>query len=270
MRVFLDEVVAWAGEQRDVRLAVLLGSQARAATPADELSDVDVVLFVDDPARFLGDAAWLERFGEPLLTFVEPTAVGEFRERRVLFREGLEVDFAVLPAAVAEDPPAEALPVFARGFRVLYGDGSALEALELPVVEPEVPTQAQFDHVVNDFWYHLLWGAKKLRRGELLLAKQVCDCFLTGKVVDLARWSSHHEDTWHGLRFFEQWANAEIVASIGSTFADYDPADVERGLRAKGELFGKLSDEVSERFGLTSSVDRRAVLRRFDELISAA
>src|SRR5262245_35834661 len=154
---FLDDVSRWAAEQPDVRAAVLLGSQARVDAPADPVSDVDVALFVDDPAPYLDDPAWIERFGEPLLSFREPTAVGGFEERRVLFRDGLEVDFAIVPAVVAAQIPPEADAVLARGFRVLHADGVSFP--ERSRVETLAPTQERLDQLVSDFWYHLLWAA---------------------------------------------------------------------------------------------------------------
>ena len=98
---FLEDVVSWAGGRADVRAVVLVGSQARADLPADELSDVDLVLVVEEPAQFLESDEWLAPLGEALLTFVEETAVGGEQERRVLFRSGLEVDFSVVTAGAS-------------------------------------------------------------------------------------------------------------------------------------------------------------------------
>jgi aminoglycoside 6-adenylyltransferase len=267
VRAFLDDVTAWAGEEDDVHSVVLLGSHARADDPADEVSDVDLVLFVDDPDRYLRDDSWLRRFGEPLLTFVEPTAVGGFEERRVLFRDGLDADFVALDAQVGKAFPPEATPVFARGFRVLYDDGLELEAPEAPELEAQLPTQADFDQLTNDFWYHVLWAAKKLWRGEVLLAKQVCDCALKWRLAQLARWRAHGTDTWHDLRFFERWAGEDLVEALGPTFSRYEAEDVGRALRATGQLFGRLEDDVASRFGLTRRVDRAEVFRHFEALL---
>jgi aminoglycoside 6-adenylyltransferase len=265
---FLNEVAAWATAHDDVRAVLLVGSQARVDTPADALSDVDLALFVDDPERYLRDASWLRSFGEPLLTFLEPTAVGGFEERRVLFRDGLEVDFSLLHAAVATAPPPEAQAVLARGFSILY-DGIRLPTLEPAGTAPSPPpTQEGLDHLSNDFWYHLLWGAKKLQRGELLLAKQVCDCYLTERIVQLVRWRAHDQDTWHGYRFFERWAGEQTAQALGPTFARYDEADIGRALRAKGELFGELERGVAQRFGLVGPVDPAEILRRLDALLA--
>jgi aminoglycoside 6-adenylyltransferase len=265
---FLRNVAAWAGGQADVHAVVLIGSQARVDTPADQVSDVDLALFVEEPARYLREEEWLQRFGEPLLSFRESTAVGSFEERRVLYRDGLEVDFAILPAAVAAALPPEAAAVLARGFRVLYDDGIGIDTLGPSSIEPGAPTQAEFDQLANDFWYHVLWAAKKLWRGEVLVAKQVCDCWLTAQVVELARRRSHGRDTWHGYRFYERWADAELVEALRPTFACYDAEDVGRALRAKAELFGQLEDDVAKRFGLSSTVDRGEVLHRLDALVT--
>src|SRR5438105_9393272 len=95
------------------------------------MSDLDLVVIVTDPLIYLSDATWLRRFGEPFLTFVESTADGNFRERRVLFGDGRDVDFSLLPAAVVQQMlvqkvPAEIADVLRRGFRILMDkDGLA-------------------------------------------------------------------------------------------------------------------------------------------------
>jgi len=264
---FLEEVSRWAAGRQDVRAAVLLGSQARVDAPADPASDVDVALFVDEPAAYLDETAWVGHFGERLLSFREPTAVGGFEELRVVFRDGLEVDFAIVPAAVAAEIPPEADAVFARGFRVLYADGISFPDREPSSIETPAPTQQRFDQLVNDFWYHLLWSAKKLWRGELLVAKQACDGWLTGRLVELVRWRSDATDTWHGMRFFERWAGDDVVDALAPTFARYEAADVARALRAKAGLFGRLEDEVAARHGFVVPEDRAEVLRRLEALL---
>src|SRR5271169_6690839 len=95
----IDRFVTWAQRRPDVRAGVVLGSSARNDMPADTLSDLDLVAIVSDPSVFLSEASWLLTFGEPFLTFVEPTAVGNFRERRVSFKGGRDVDFSLVPVA---------------------------------------------------------------------------------------------------------------------------------------------------------------------------
>src|SRR5262245_16210709 len=103
----------------------IVGSQARAAVPADEWSDVDVVIFARDPASLLERVDWAGRFGTVQLTFLEQTAVGGQRERRVLYEDGADVDFAIVPLGVIDDPAVA--QVAARGIRVLVDKDGDLE-----------------------------------------------------------------------------------------------------------------------------------------------
>jgi aminoglycoside 6-adenylyltransferase len=171
-----------------------------------------------------------------------------------------------LVRAKAIPPDAEA--VLGRGFSIVYDelDLAALEPTTVASTPP--PTQAGLEQLSNDFWHHVLWVAKKLRRGELLLAKQACDCYLTSKVVELARWGASDRDTWHGYRFFERWADEALPDGLRPTFARYDAADIDRALHAKGELFGQLEHQIAQRFRFVEPVDRSEVLRRLDLLLT--
>lgn len=42
----------WANKQRDIRAALVVGSRARAIQPADNLSDVDIMLITTRPKRY--------------------------------------------------------------------------------------------------------------------------------------------------------------------------------------------------------------------------
>jgi hypothetical protein len=112
------------------------------------------------------------------------------------------------------------------GFACLYDRGVGLDRRERSGAGDEPPTQERFDALSNDFWYRALWA----------------------------------------VRFFERWAGDGLVEALGPTFARYEAADVARALRATGDLFRRLEDEVARRFGLHVAVDRREILRRLDAL----
>jgi aminoglycoside 6-adenylyltransferase len=260
---FLAAVAAWGSRRSDVHFAVLVGSHARAEDPADEWSDIDLVIIVDDPAAMMADPSWLDELGRPLLSFVEPTAVGGFTERRVLFESGQDVDFVLLPVAGAVQLAAspEAASVFARGFWVLVdklGIAPALDGQTDKPWAPDLPDAAAFAQLTHDFWFHALWSAKKLRRGEVWIAKQGCDCYLKGLTVRLLAWHAQAADasvdTWHRGRFLERWADPVALRDFRAAFAAGDPDDIARALWATVDLFERLERETATRLGLATTV----------------
>lgn len=117
--VLMERIHEWVMTQDDIRLAVVIGSRARRDHPADSLSDLDLLLFTTSPILYLSRSDWLEKLGTHYLTFLEHTAVGEFVERRVLFDNGLDVDFIPLPMnTIQGDLLPEMIGVLQRGHRV--------------------------------------------------------------------------------------------------------------------------------------------------------
>lgn len=49
----IDRFVAWARTRPDIHAAIVVGSRARTDRPADEWSDLDIVVFATDPSPFL-------------------------------------------------------------------------------------------------------------------------------------------------------------------------------------------------------------------------
>src|SRR5271166_2662538 len=114
------------------------------------------------------------------LTFVEPTAIGDFRERRVTFRDSRDIEFSLVPVAaiqqmIGQQIPVEIADVFWRGFRILVDKDRLAEQLTDSFRWPEkahkLPTELMWRETGQDFLYHVLLEAKK---GELWVAKSSC------------------------------------------------------------------------------------------------
>jgi aminoglycoside 6-adenylyltransferase len=284
-RQFEERLAAWAKTRPDIRAAIVVGSRARADHPADEWSDLDIVIIARDPERCLARTDWLQDIGNPWLTFLEPTATGGEMERRVLFEGGFDVDFAVIPNSKVKRaarflPALKRLPilfrllpkrvaqqmmqdvaaaahVFARGARVIV-DKDGL-AGKLPLIlsgsQPyRPPPQPEFLEVVNDFWYHTVWTAKKLRRRELWVAKSCCDTYMKRLLLRMIEWHARatkgwDHDTWEGGRFLEEWADPRALEGLRDAFAHYDEDDMCRALFATMDLFRWLAIETAGRLG---------------------
>lgn len=288
----------WADRRPDIRAAIVLGSRARTDHPADEWSDLDLLIIATAPERYLSRTDWLQHIGTPWITFVEPTATGGGRERRVLFEGGLDVDFSVFSkrqfqvllyvararqrlryvahlfpkglSARTAQVAADLGPVVRRGYRVLLDKDGLFDQLLRTfaggnVRPPLPPGQAEFQEVVSDFWYHAVWTARKLQRGELWVAKSCCDGYMKRQMLQMIEWHARAArcwtyDTWHGGRFLEEWADPRAVQALHDVFAHYDEEDVRRALFETMSVFRWLAIETAGRSGYSypSVADERA------------
>ena len=258
----IERFTAWATDEPSIRAAVVIGSRARADHPADEWADLDVVIWSIDRRRYLDGDAWVTELGEPWITFVEAGPDPRVTERRVLFAGGLEVDFAFIDPAVswaAGDHSASVVGlVFGRGSRVLLdrdGEVTAILATLVPsdaVPSRALPDRAEFNRVTADFWYHAVWTAKHLRRGELWWAKGSCDGHLKGLLLTVLEWEAEARgrDHWFRGRFLEEWADPVTVDGLGRAFARYDEDDIWDALRVTMDLFTRLSRQVATALAL--------------------
>jgi molybdopterin-guanine dinucleotide biosynthesis protein A/predicted nucleotidyltransferase len=269
-------VADWARARDDVRAAVVVGSHARNDVPADRWSDLDVILIVDGPEPYAADAGWVTEFGVPVLTFLEPTAVGDQRERRVLYESGEDVGFPLIPVSSLDrlESSDNAAELLRRGYRILVDKIDLEERLRrISNAAPIVVSlgQRELTDLASDFWYHALWSAKKLRRGEVFTAIECLDGYMKARLVTLLGWHARavdpSVDTWHGGRFLERWADPGALSALEGAFAHYDLRDVARALWETVDLFQGLEEDTARRLGLEVELDHADLRRRVAEVV---
>jgi aminoglycoside 6-adenylyltransferase len=260
----------WASERGDIAALLLVGSQARRDTPADRWSDLDLILLLDDPQPYLEDASWVEELGRPVVTFLEATPDGHW-ERRVLFEEGEDVDFVLFSTAALKrlEQSENATALIRRGYRVLLdriGVSERLARIARTSAPDRHPSADELRDLASDFWYHALWTAKKLRRGEVFSAKECLDCYLKARLTTLLRWHAlavdPSIDTWHGGRFLERWADPGALATLERAYARYDLRDVVRALWETIDLWQEIEEETARRLGIATGLDHAELRRR--------
>lgn len=258
----IDRFVQWAQAEDNIRAALVIGSRARTDHPADEWSDLDVIILANDPEPYWATVDWLPHVGVPWLTFIEPLHDGRGFERRVLFEGGLDVDFVPSPVEffrrmLDTGLLSDVADLLHRGVRFLVdkeGFAERFEQIPVMLLPYQPPTEAEFLNLVHDFWYHTVWTAKKLRRGELWTAKSCCDSYLKQLLRQMVEWHTRARqgastDTWMSGRFLEEWADPRAVAALPEIFAHYDEPDVWCALLATMEMFHWLAVETAEALG---------------------
>ena len=255
-------ICAWAESTAGVRGALVLGSRARTDHPADEWADLDVLVVTSDARSLIDDRSWLTTIGRPRMSFVEGAGGDDAPELRVMFEGGYDVDFACMSPerirAMAETDPRTTAIALGRGARVLVDKdgvlGAALESLPPDASGPSLPQpdQRAFDQVCSDFWYHCVWTAKHLARGEVWWAKGCCDGYLKQLLRQVLEWEALAEgrDPWFRGRFLEEWADPDALASLGRAFARYDPGEIWQALDATMDIFAEQARRVATLFDL--------------------
>jgi len=69
----VNNFVRWGTASDKLYAALVLGSQARKNHAADEYSDLDIVMIVDEPDYFISTDQWLHEIGLFHVSFIEDT-----------------------------------------------------------------------------------------------------------------------------------------------------------------------------------------------------
>ncbi len=88
---FIDPFVTWAAAQTDIQAIALVGSYARGVARDD--SDIDLVLFTEQPAKYLTDITWVEGFGQ--IEKHQSEDYGKVTSLRIWYLDGPEVEFGI-------------------------------------------------------------------------------------------------------------------------------------------------------------------------------
>ncbi len=251
-------IATWAESEEDVRGVMMLGSRARTDHPADEWADLDVVIFARNSDQYIHGGDWTGKIAPRWLTFIERTGDGRAWERRCMYEGGLDVDFALNPEewldGMLHQMPRDAEDILRKGVRVLVDkDGKLAKIVTLPFGKTapfERPAEHEFLNVAKDFWYHTVWSAKHLRRGELWWAKTGVDMHLKGLLQRMLEWHAQAmrgsaRGVWLRGRFLEEWADPRAVEQLCQAFAHYDAQDVARALLVTMDIFRRLEDETA-------------------------
>ncbi|MHB1317345.1 MAG: aminoglycoside 6-adenylyltransferase [Anaerolineae bacterium] len=278
----IARITAWAEAEPDIQGLVVIGSQGRVDPPPDRWSDLDLMVFAITPGRWLAaggssasagavlDAGWLGQFGRPLAVFTEVTPLGghdwDWSVRRVLYADGRDVDFSILPADRADDAIAMNTGILAWGYQVLYdATGRLDQALRSAVAAvtgetwgaavPDTIGDAALLEAIQVLLYHVIWALKKLRRGEVWVGAGCLNAFLRPYLLTLIE--AHNQAigaprgalTYEG-RFLEQRTAPDVLALLRPCAMPYDAAAGIPALGALLDLIEALAPAVCAARGL--------------------
>ncbi len=260
---FERDFTTWANAIDDIRAAFIVGSRSRVDHPADEWSDMDIILYANNSDFYLNNTDWLKKLGNIWVTFTYQTSIGE-PERLTLFEGGYQVDIVFLSSSSLYQMVKDRITPenFRRGVRVLVDKDNTARYIVpsdfKPVSTPPIDENA-FVQVVNMFFFSSLYIAKQIVRGELWTAK-ARENDLRVLLLQMMEWHAKalhgdHYDVWHGGRFLHEWADQKTLRELKSTFTQFEKADSLRGLLASMSLFRRISFETANKLKLDYPTD---------------
>lgn len=262
----MKRLLAVCESQPEIKAVIIVGSQAREISKADEYSDLDLIIACSEPQILLYENNIIGKLGKPVYSFVEDTIAGE-KERRILFENSLDVDMIVM----TEDKLAQLIKshvaddLMNRGFSVCYDNCGISDYIDRSSIIAQrhytALSEEEFKNLTNDFMFHTVWAEKKIRRGELWTAIMCVNGYLKTKLIIVIEMYEHcvhgtAYDTWHNGRMAEQWAEPFIVDKLSDCFSRYDADDLLYALTATRELFLTLAKECASAYGYTTGIPK--------------
>lgn len=250
--IFIEQFKSTAKNRKDIKAAFVIGSRARKQNPADQWSDLDILIYTDTPQYYLEAADFIADFGVIWSSFATKT-LGNDHERLTLFEGGYQVDLVVKTSEEYEKQIASAQApwLFKRGVQLLTDNsGDAQKLLPIKEVLPEkMPlTEATFNQVNQMFWFVTLYISKQLIRGEnwAVKAREMDHRNLLLQMVEWYEQSLHgpNYDTWHGGKFIQTWAEEEIYQALFGIFGNFDIASNWQALEQSTRLFSELATKI--------------------------
>lgn len=264
---FQEQVVEWANGRSDIQAVLLVGSLARETYPADEWSDVDLILFADDIEVFVRQDGWLADFGEVVVPVFERHQCGDI-EWLVLFADGLQADFYFTRGGVVDLSAvidrASYKPVIQRGAKLLYlRAGLDFEVPTAVLQSAPQPDETEFVALVNGLLMNGHKMAKFVQRGDIVRAKLVLETQIRSALLTLIAWHAQAQfgaeiDTWYNGHFLSEWADFRVLAALPNTYGNYSVDETWRSLFGTLILFRWLGEETAVSWDYTFPTEAAA------------
>ena len=283
---WIDQFVAWAKPRKDIRAAIIIGSQAKKDhRHTDDWSDLDIVIITSKPGLYTKGNSWMREIASMWAGLVDTSEVWSgvaAASGFSVYEGGLIVDSVILPKFRAQlailciqllklypgawrqiDNPViefcnELTEFFRRGTIVLFDKDGLTQKLNkisgsIPQYSPPPPSAAKFRNHVGNFWVDPPRTVANLQRGELIWAMRTF-IPMTRQLYQLAEWHARAIHGWddgqhYPPKLIEKWAALFIVDTFPQIYPRYDYDEMWRALLALMNLYRQLTVETAGLLG---------------------
>ena len=248
----LDDVVAWATEDPNIRLLVVTGSFARG--DHDDLSDLDIELYVRETHSLLEETAWFERFGEVLVT--EALENPGWHPTRLVYYVDGKIDFMIAPVLALAEGIA-----YDVSYLVMVDKDAREKRLE-PTVGVAPPSLDEFRVCINWFYAAAIQYAKAVVRDDPWPVK-TRDADLKERLLQMIEWDHGVRTGWaerppHNGTRLSEWTAPEVAGAVVACWSDFSTERSGDALRASVDLFDRLTERVAAALGFHEETGGKA------------
>ncbi len=254
----LNLILAFANEQDTVRAVVMNGSRANPNCRRDPFQDFDIVYLTTDVPRFVRQAWIPSYFGQIMILQLPddmadppPSPGWEGYTYLMQFTDGSRIDLGFEPVARARISVSDSLSVVLLDKdHLLDGTPAASERDYLPTR----PTAKAFEDCCNEFWWVNPYVAKGLWREELPYAKHLMEVVLRPELMKILTWEAGARTRYEvSMGKFGKHLKKHLEPpdwdGLLSTYTDWRPENMWRGLYAAQELFRTVAVRVARSNG---------------------
>lgn len=252
----LNKIIKWAKLEDSVRGLIVEGSIAQ--DQGDNLSDIDISIFAKDIGPFVKDDSWLSKIANVWVYSADKYYFGDvlIPTRLVVYEDGIKVDYSLWNIDIVDD--LSKAEYFDTGYKILLDKDNLLENFEKPSLKPKLskkPTEEEFIHTVNEFWFEAYHVAKYLKREDLWLAKSR-DWSIKEMLLKMMEWHTLAKNNWKTDvkwlgKHIKNWLEPEIYNRLNNIFGHFDSEDSWKSLITTIDLFRYLSKETSKLLSFT-------------------
>jgi len=244
----IEELQTILTSNDDVLAFALFGSSLQPSSQFDLWSDLDCLLVVKDNAysQFYPSTTWLRSFGELY-------ALQQFENDFHSTTRACFVDFRRLDIVISTQSKLEQLAEwphvpFWQGARLLFSRSLQIKELlsqTWPLPKPALPSQPEFDELVDHFWFKAMLASYKVIRNDRLIALHLAldlvrDCCVMGMMLrDRAEGTNIHR---------EGGAGNNVVAKLESACSAYTVKGIVNIIEQSGVQFDQLAAQWSDTY----------------------
>ncbi len=260
----VDKLMAWGAAHPLIRAMILTSSRTRPDGPVDLLSDYDLILAVSEVGPFAFDEAWISEYGGPMVRWGDQGEVHDLATyfRSVVYQNYVKIDYSIWPVELLSRIAAEtSLPdQLDVGYQVLLDKDQRTAGWKQPSYQahiPARPTEAEYQALVEEFWWGTTYVAKSLWRDELVFARWVLDQDLKLETMRrLLEWRIEIDHHWsvkpgiHG-RGLKQPLPPDTWSAFATTYVSLDGEQTWAALDRVIALFRQVAPDVGNALGYT-------------------